>query len=64
MYESNPLNDDFDDLPFGGDKRLIAGQQIYHVNGDIGFRLNNGSTVDIYESNIRRIKIWFDVSIN
>ena len=66
MYESNPWNDDFDDLPFGGDQRLIAGQRIYHVNYYILFSLKNGSIIDIYiyESNVTRIKVYFDISIN
>ena len=45
IYESKPLNANFDDLPFDGDEILIARLQIYDVNYDIVFRLNNGSSV-------------------
>ena len=48
MYESNPRNADFVELPFDGDQRLIAGQQMYGVNDYIVFRMNNGSIIDIY----------------
>ena len=42
MHESNPQNEDFDDLPFDGDKWLITTQQIYRRNDDTVERLNNG----------------------
>ena len=45
IYESNPINANFDDLPFDGDEIFITGLQIYDVNYDIVFRLNNGSSV-------------------
>ena len=48
MYESNPQNANFVDLNFDSDQRLISGQQIYHVNYDIVFRLNNCLIVDLY----------------
>ena len=47
MYESNPQNSDFGDLTFYSDERLITRQQIYRINCDIVFRLNNGSIIDI-----------------
>ena len=50
MYECNPQNSYSYDLPFDGDQRLIDWQQIYSVNDDIVFRLNNGSIVDIYKN--------------
>ena len=48
MYESNPQNTDFSDLPFDGNQRLIYGQRLYHINDDIVFSLKNVSIVDIY----------------
>ena len=48
IYVSNPQNANFYDLPLYGDQRLIAGRKIYHVNGDILYRLNNVSIVEIY----------------
>ena len=48
MYESNPINADFDDLPFDCDERLITRRRIYCMNDDIVERLNNGSIVDVY----------------
>ena len=47
MYEINPRNYDFIDLPFDSEQRLITGLQIYCVNDDIVFRLNNGLIIDI-----------------
>ena len=41
IYESNPKNSDFYDLPCDGDEMLIARQQIYCINDDIIFRLIN-----------------------
>ena len=48
MYDSNSWIFDFVELTFDGDQRLIAGWQIYRENGDIVFRLKNGSVIDIY----------------
>ena len=48
MYESNPQNADFDDLPLDGDQRLITRQNIYRIHDDIIEILNNGLIVDIY----------------
>ena len=48
MYVSNPQEDNFDDLPFDGDERLITLRQIYRTNDDIVERLNNGLIVHIY----------------
>ena len=45
IYESNPWNADFDDLPFYGDKGLITRWLIYPINDNIVFGLNNGSSV-------------------
>ena len=45
IYESNPQNVDFDDLPFDGNELLITWQKIYCINDDIVFRLNNGSRI-------------------
>ena len=45
MYISNPQNDNFDDLLFDGEKRLITRWRIYSINDDIVFRFNNGSGV-------------------
>ena len=42
MYENNPQNIDFDDLPFDGDERMITRRRINHINDDIIERLNNG----------------------
>ena len=42
IYEINPRDANFDNLPFDGDERLIARQKIYRINDDIVFRLNNG----------------------
>ena len=50
MYISNPQNDDFNNLPFYGDERLITGQWIYCVNYDIVERLNNGLILDAYKN--------------
>ena len=47
MYESNPQNADFDDLPFDGDERLITILQINFINDDIIERLNNDSIIDV-----------------
>ena len=47
MYERNPRNADFIDLPFDDDQKLIAGQWIYRVNDDVAFRLNDGFIIDI-----------------
>ena len=44
-HKSDPQNYDFDDLPFDGNERLIAEQQIYRINDDIVFRSKNGSSV-------------------
>ena len=45
IYESNPRNADFDDLPFDCDERFITRQRIYCIIDDIVFRLNNDSSV-------------------
>ena len=47
IYEGNTQNYDFNDLSFDGDERLITRRQLYRINGNIIFRLNNGSSVDI-----------------
>ena len=47
MCVSNPWNNDFYDLPFYGDQRLIYGRQIYHANDDIIESFNNGSNFDV-----------------
>ena len=41
-------NDDLIDFNFDSDKRLITRPQIYRVNNDILFRLNNDTKVEIY----------------
>ena len=46
IYESNPLNANFGYLPFDGSESLIPGWQIYRINDDIVFRLNNDSMID------------------
>ena len=48
MYEINPQNDDFDDLPFDVDQSLITRKRIYRINDDIVNRLNNCLIFDIY----------------
>ena len=48
MYKSNPRNDDFIDLSFDGDQRLIPKRQLYSVKYDIVLRLKNSLIVDIY----------------
>ena len=45
IYESNPQKADFYDLPFGGDKSLVAIQYLYPINDKIVFMLINGSSV-------------------
>ena len=47
IYESNPQNYDFDDLPFDDDEMLIPRWQIYRINDDILFKLNIGPGVDV-----------------
>ena len=47
IYESDPQDSDFDDLPFDGDERLITRQKIYCINDDIIFRLKNGLSVEL-----------------
>ena len=47
MYKSNYQNDDFSDLPFDGDEMLITIRQIYCINDNTGFRLNNYSSVGV-----------------
>ena len=47
IYEINPQNADFGDLPFDGDHMLIAKLLIYRINNAIIFRLNNGSIIYI-----------------
>ena len=44
-YESDPLNDDCDDLNFDGNERLISRKQLYCINNDIVFILINVSRV-------------------
>ena len=46
IYESNPQNTNFNYLTFDGNKRLIIRRQIYHINDDIIFGMNNGFSVD------------------
>ena len=53
MYVNNPLNVDFDHLPFYGDKSSITGRIIYCVNDDIVEMLNNGSIIDVYTNQIQ-----------
>ena len=45
---SNPQNDDFFDLTFVCDQRLITRRRIYIINDNILERLNNSSIVGIY----------------
>ena len=47
IYKSNPQDTDFDDLPFDGVERFTARRQIYCINDDIIFRLNNGLSISI-----------------
>ena len=46
-YKSNPLNDDFDDLTFDGDKSLITRWQLYRIHDNIVFGLKNRLSIDI-----------------
>ena len=48
MRVSNPVNDNFYDLPFDGDQRFISKQRIYSINDNILERLNNASIVNVY----------------
>ena len=48
MYESNPQNYNFNDLPFDGDERLITRLQIYCLNDIVVEMLNNSLIVDVY----------------
>ena len=41
IYESNPRNDNLNDFTFYGDERLITRRQLYFINYNIIFRLNN-----------------------
>ena len=36
-YKINPLNTNFDDLPFDGDDWLIVRQKLYSINDNIEF---------------------------
>ena len=47
IYEINPPNADFDDVPFGGDESLIPRRRLYCINDNILFRLKNGLAVDV-----------------
>ena len=47
IYEINPQNDDFYDLPIDVDERLITRQRLYRINDNIVFRLNNGSIIEV-----------------
>ena len=47
IYERNNWNDDFDDLTFDGDERLIDRRQLYSINDDIVFRLIKGSSIHV-----------------
>ena len=48
MYLIHPQNDNFEDLLFYADQRLITGWQIYCINDDITEMLDNGSIIDVY----------------
>ena len=48
MYVSNPINDNFDDLPFYGDQRSITRWKIYRINDDIVEMLYNGLITYVY----------------
>ena len=41
IYESNPQNIDFENLPFDVDKRLITRLLLYCIDYDIIFKLKN-----------------------
>ena len=56
MHVSNTWNDNYDDLAFGGDPRLISRQRINFINDDIVENFINGSIVDLHESNVNKIK--------
>ena len=47
IYESNPQNVDFDDLPFNDDESWITRRNIFCINDDSIFKLNNGWSDDI-----------------
>ena len=47
IYESDPLNANFDELPFDVDESLITIRQIYCINYEIMFRLNSGSSINV-----------------
>ena len=57
MYVSNTWNDNFDDLRFDGDPRLISRQRINFINYDTAEIFNNGSIFDVHKTNLRRIKL-------
>ena len=48
IYKSNPINANFDYLPFDGDEIIITRRKIYHINDDIIERLNNSLIIDVY----------------
>ena len=45
IYDSNPRNENLNDLPFDGDEGLINRWWIYRKNNNIIFRLINGLSV-------------------
>ena len=53
MYESNPQNANFNNLPFDDDEMLITRRGIYGINDDIVKRLNNGSIIDAYTNRMQ-----------
>ena len=57
MHVSNTWNDNYDDLAFGGDPRLISRQRINFINYDTAEIFNNGSIFDVHKTNLRRIKL-------
>ena len=48
MHIGHIQSADFDDLPYGGDERLINRRQIYHIKDDVVEMLNKGSIFDVY----------------
>ena len=52
MYEIYPRNENFNDLPFYGDERLITIRQIYPIHDDIVERLNNFLIIVVYKNHM------------
>ena len=57
IYDSNPRNDNLNDLPFDGDESLINIWWLYRKNNNIIFRLINGLSVYVKKIECNKNKI-------